>query len=72
MVTDGLVTKYEAADLVGVSWRTIERWVAEGRLARFAVGKHGAAYYLRSEVRQAERHARHANPVRVKRHPRTI
>jgi excisionase family DNA binding protein len=70
MKRDGLVDKYEAADIVGVSWRTIERWVAEGRLERYATGKHGAAFYLISEVRQAERSARRANPVAVRRRPR--
>lgn len=71
MKRDGLVNKYEAGNLVGVSWRTIERWVYEGRLERFTVDrKHGTALYLISAVRQAERIARRASPVAIKRRPR--
>ena len=69
---DGLVDKYEAAKIVGVSWRTIERWVDEDRLERHSTGKHGKAFYLISAVRQAERSARRGaavNPGPIKRRP---
>lgn len=73
---DGLVDKYEAADLVGVSWRTIERWVFEKRLERWGTDpKHGAALYLISAVRYAERTARRGaapNPGPVRRRPRNL
>jgi excisionase family DNA binding protein len=53
-----LLTVAEAAELVGVSTRTVRRWVAAGLLVAHPATHGRAALYLDSAVFEAERAAR--------------
>lgn len=56
-----LLTCDEAAELVGVSRRTLHRWVRAGILTPFLV-ENGRHFYLDTEVYTAERTVRRERP----------
>ena len=67
----GLVTRLEAAELVGVSVSTIDMWVHRGHLkATEHLGNHGEKLYLTDDVYAAERGRRHAQPSTTRRRHR--
>jgi excisionase family DNA binding protein len=39
--SDTLITRSEAAEILGVSTRTISRYMRDGRLTKFQGGEHG-------------------------------
>ena len=67
MITGDVLTKREVAELLQVSERTVERWIAEGSIPYVPLPRRGAwseARFLRSEVIEWMR-KRTVRPVRV-------
>lgn len=53
-----LLTKIQVADLMGVSWRTVNRWVASGKLKAIRAGR-----VLRFEPTELERFKSRSNAL---------
>lgn len=50
VVEDDLLLSREVMDIARISRRTLERWVADGKLPAFKVGGFGDRRYLRSDL----------------------
>ena len=50
LAPDEYLISSEVMDILKISRRTLERWVAEGKLPAIKIGGFGARRYLRSDV----------------------